>query len=145
MRPNLTPKVQRKIDVKDWNTSIVEINCTKIIEDTNEIEFYNDENEYAGFIQYSIFVDKFDQKFAYIENIKVVYEQRQKIGTIMFNYFYSFIEEDECSYIAGKLSYHTNHVARSFFTSMGCFVHGKLDYIFKDVYNKSPRKPDWVI
>lgn len=33
MQPNLTPKVQRKIDVKVWNTSIIEINCIKIIED----------------------------------------------------------------------------------------------------------------
>lgn len=144
MQPNLTPKVQRKIDVKVWNTSIIEINCIKIIEDTNEIEFYTDKNEYAGFIQYSIFVDKSNQKFAYIEDIKAVYKQRQKIGTAMFNYFYSFIEEDECSYIAGELSSHTNHVARSFFTSKGCFVHDKLDYIYKDVSNKSPHKPKWV-
>lgn len=126
----LVPENEDKVNGKIKNDIRLGVNIIEIIEEDHLINFYDEEYHYFGEINYSVYVDSNNYKFCYLENIRVnPYQKRMKIGTRIYDHFYSKLRHNGCAYFIGKLSSHDNEEAREFFLRRKCFVDKDTDYI----------------
>lgn len=141
----LIPENEDKSNGKITNDIRLGVHIKEIIEEDHFICFYDNQHNYFGELNYSIYIDQNGYKFCYLENIKVnSHQKRMKIGTRIYDHFYTKMRHQGCAYFLGVLSSHDNIEARSFFTKRKCYVDENSDYIYRRLCKHPPQSPVWV-
>ncbi|MCQ2387292.1 MAG: GNAT family N-acetyltransferase [Clostridia bacterium] len=117
-------KIEKKENIinKQIEPCILNNDIKFIVEDCSSWEIIDREGQSLGELCYSIYINKNEIRFAYIENIKV-WEKDMGTGSKIIQKFILFAKKNKCEFVAGEVVSDDLNKAINFYQKNGFTVN----------------------